>query len=224
MNLQKAKTTSRKFYGKWLYKVSLSIKGAAVFRSRTLPSVIEFCDDTITEYSSYTYEGRALAHRKEIRELASFLLLHPADIWSKRIERGQIDFYTNEKSFYDDIVDQFKECLLHRFEPAEGSEALLDATSTVIVKKLPHNKYNYRVYLLPHKMAYDAEGKQKYITWLKQQERITCTPAIENWFYKTEWNWDRRYVLVEDEQTLLMLKLRNSEVVGRIYKFVVSDK
>jgi hypothetical protein len=74
-------------------------------------------------------------------------------------------------------------------------------------------------------MAGDKEGKQKYIAWLKTQEdRVTCTPAVEKWFMTTDWNWDRRYILVQDESTLLMLKLRNSEVVGRIYNYVVSDK
>jgi hypothetical protein len=31
-------------------------------------------------------------------------------------------------------------------------------------------------------------------------------------------------VLVEDEGTLLMMKLRNSDVVGTVYNYVVTDK
>jgi hypothetical protein len=78
---------------------------------------------------------------------------------------------------------------------------------------------------MPHKMAKDREGKQKYLAWLKSQApRITCTPAIERWFLTTDWNWDRRYVLVEDESTLLMMKLRGADVVGRVYNFIVCDK
>jgi hypothetical protein len=74
-------------------------------------------------------------------------------------------------------------------------------------------------------MSGDRDGKQQYLNWIKKQnEKITLTPAVESWFIKTDWNWDRRYVLVEDEATLIMLKLRNSEVVGRIYNYVVSDK
>jgi hypothetical protein len=69
------------------------------------------------------------------------------------------------------------------------------------------------------------EDKNKYIDWIKTQDpRITCTPALEKWFINTDWNWDRRYVLVEDEATVLMMKLRNTEVVGTVYKFVISDK
>ena len=74
-------------------------------------------------------------------------------------------------------------------------------------------------------MSNDVEGKKKHIEWIKSQApRITCTDAVENWFIKTDWNWDRRYVLVDSEQTLLMLELRNAAVVGRIYKYVVTDK
>ena len=53
---------------------------------------------------------------------------------------------------------------------------------------------------------------------------MTCTHAVSTWFVDTDWNWDRRYILVEDEQSLLMLKLRGSEVVGKIHNFVISDK
>jgi hypothetical protein len=223
MNPPKAKSTSRKFYGKWLFKVSLALGSASIFREHSLQSIIDFCNNTVV-YSPYSIFGRAAPYRAEIKELATFLSTYTDDIWSKRIESDQIDLYTNDRAFYDAVVSQFSEKIIHRFEPAAGADQLLDSTGTIIVKKLPHNRYNYRVYLQPHKMAQDTEGKEKYISWLKQQDRITCTPAIQEWFYKTNWNWDRRYVLVEDEQTLLMLKLRNSEVVGRIYKFEVSDK
>jgi hypothetical protein len=71
-------------------------------------------------------------------------------------------------------------------------------------------------------MRGDKEAKKQYIDWIKKQSpRITFTDAIATWFLSTEWNWDRRYVLVEDDHTLLLLKLRNSEVVGRIYNYVI---
>jgi len=92
-------------------------------------------------------------------------------------------------------------------------------------KKLPHNKYQFRVYLLPHKLAGDTEEKEKFINWMKtQNSKIRLTDTVIKWFMHTDWNWDRRYILVEDEPTLLMLKLRNSSVVGRIYNYVISDK
>lgn len=224
-NLQKTKTTNRKFYNKWLYKVSLKIQGAGMFRIRSLEDVREFCLSEREEHNKHSFAYRSWDHKDELLDLANFLLTQKDKEWSKRIETKIIDFYTNDREFYESLSKEFYDYLIHRFEPSQESKDLLDSASSIIVKKLPHDRYRYRVYLLPHKLKGDKEAKNKYISWIKAQEdRITCTPAIESWFIRTDWNWDRRYVLVEDEKTLLMLKLRNAEVVGRIYNFVIPDK
>jgi hypothetical protein len=223
----KIKITNRKFYNKWLYKISLNVTGAGMFRVRTLDDIRAFCLGTEVEKmsSSHSLNTRAHGNRENILALAEFLLGQDSSLWSKRIETHQMDFYTNDKNFYDEISKKFEHILLHKFEPSEESKDLLDQPQTIVAKKLPHNRYNFKVYLLPHKLKGDKEAKKKYVEWLKSQSpRITCTKAVESWFVKTDWNWDRRYVLVEDEKTLLMLKLRNSEAVGRIYNYVICDK
>lgn len=220
---QKTKKTSRKFYGKWLYKVSLEAAGAAMFRIRTLENLIEFCNANQLDDRPYSLVNRAWHNRETLLKLALFLSTYDVKTWTKRIEQNTIDFYSNDPQFYEQLSNQFEELLTHRFEPDEGSLDLLEQPQTILAKKLPHNRYQYKAYLLPHKLANDREGKHKYIEWLKTQTpRITCTPAVEQWFIKTEWNWDRRYVLVEDEHTLLMLKLRNAEVIGRVYNYVIA--
>ncbi len=229
MNKSKTKITNRKFYNKWLYKISLIVVGGGMFRVRTLDDIKEFClqtdIDDKTNSSGYNLNAKAYNNREIILELTEFLLGQDSSLWSKRIQTNQIDFYTNDVNFYESLSKKFDSIMLHRFEPGLESKDLLDQPQTIVTKKLPHNKYNFKVYLLPHKLKGDKEAKKKYVDWLKSQSpRITCTKAVENWFIKTDWNWDRRYVLVEDERTLLMLKLRNSEAVGRVYNYVISDK
>ena len=222
---QKTKKTNRKFYNKWLYKVSLSISGASVFRQTHLNNIESYCSESSDDRRSWSLSSKIYNNKEQLIFLANFLKKFPEDTWAKRIETNNIDFYSNDKKFYDSLSLEFEDQLIHRFEPSEEAIDLLSEELCILSKKLPHNRYTYRVYLLPHKMAGDREGKEKYISWLKNQhEKITCTPAIETWFVKTDWNWDRRYVLVEDEQTLLMMKLRNSEVVGKIYRYVICDK
>lgn len=221
----KAKITSRKFYGKWLYKVSLEQEGVSIFRNLSPDLVVKWADEPkMPRYYSFYEEKKSWPHRELLKEIAEFLMQYPQDIWSKRIEHNQIDVYSNDKAFYIALCEKFDARVLHKFEPAEGTLEQLADAFTMIVKKLPHDRYNYRVYLQPHKLAGKPDEKRKFVDWLKIQSRITCTSAIEQWFIKTEWNWDRRYVLVEDEPTLLMLKLRNSDAIGRVYKFVVGDK
>jgi len=221
----KAKQTTRKFYNKWSYKVSLDIKGAGIFRNIPLTDIDNYCLKC-NEQTSYRHslETKVYHNKEQISELANFLLGYDQNIWAKRIENSSIDLYTNDRDFYTAVSEKFKDFVNLRFEPGTGID-ILNNPQVIIGKKLPHNKYNFRVYLLPHKMNGDKEEKEKFINWMQNQvPRIRLTKSVTDWFMHTDWNWDRRYILVEDEPTLLMLKLRNSSVVGRIYNYVISDK
>lgn len=226
MQSQKIKYTSHKFYGKWLYKVTLNLRGCAMLRLHTIDVIKEFCKGPEPEIDRYRYKLEYWHNREEILALCEFLESYDKSLYSTRVERHCIDLYTNDLDFYNTAVIKFAVQLKHCFEPAADAVDILNQNkNSIAVKKLPKDRYNYRVYLLPHKMANDLLGKKRYIDWLKTQvPRVTCTPAVEKWFLATDWNWDRRYILVEDDQTMLMMKLRNAEVVGKIYNFVISDK
>lgn len=226
MKSDKIKLTSRKFYNKWLYKITLRQPGCQIFRYKNINGIKEFCFQEEAECRTYSVYHKAFLNKDNILQLCEFFERYDKSIWSKRIELSNLDIYTNDYDFYKDFVKEFYDHVLHQFEPTtETKELLQNNSSTVAVKKLPHNKYQYRVYLLPHKMAKDREGKQKYLDWLKGQgDKVTCSEAVQSWFLLTDWNWDRRYILVEDESMLLMLKLRNSEVIGRVYNYIVCDK
>lgn len=219
------KTTSRKFYNKWLYKVTLRVKGAAVFRHSGFEKVREACETAREGSYLNSLQNKIIANKDTILQVVSLLENYNSSEWTKRVEGDAIDFYTNSIDLYNAVSKELKELVIQRFEPSQEALDLLDDSTTIVAKRLPHGLYEYKVYLLPHKMANDKEGKKRYIDWLKAQgDRVTCTRAVEDWFIKTDWNWDRRYILVDTEQTLLMLKLRNAEVVGRVYKYIVTDK
>ena len=114
-----------------------------------------------------------------------------------------------------------------RLNAEELSNRLINETANpniIAAKKLPHNRYRYKVYLQPHKSK-DKTNKSRYVSWCASQgDKIRMSEAVKTWFIATDWNWDRRYILVDDESTLLMLKLRNSDFVGKIYEYVVVDK
>jgi hypothetical protein len=189
-----------------------------------IPEILNHYNEDESAY--FVSHRKAVANKEAIINLCEFLSAYDKDTYSLRIERSRLDIYTNDVDFYETLSIQCQLELVHRFQPSAANvEILKDSQNSITVDKLPKGKYQYRVYLLPHKMSKDREGKQRYLNWLKSQSpRITCTPAIERWFLVTDWNWDRRYVLVEDESTLLMMKLRGADVVGRVYNFIVCDK
>jgi hypothetical protein len=149
--------------------------------------------------------------------------LDPKD-YAKRIETNVLDIYTNDADIFNHFYNEFNSLVRLAFKP--HPELINDDVNghTVLVKKLPHDRYKFKVFLQPHKIS-SQEEKQNYISWLEKQEpKINVTDTVKDWFYKTHWNWDRRYMYVEDEQMLLMLKLKNPEALGTIYTFAISDK
>lgn len=222
----KARRTRRKFYGKWLYKVTVRVSGVSIFRLKSVDDVLIFCagDPPVDAYS-FTTRERAYEHRKDISLIASTVSTWNSELWTKRIEGDILDLYTNEKAYYDEAATKLSKILVAKYEPIDSILKALDDPTNVIVKKYPHKIYKHKVYLLPHKMVNDPAIRTHYLDWLAQQNpRILITEAVKKWFINTNWNWDRRYVLFEDEKTLLMLKLRNSEVMGKVYNYVLTDK
>jgi len=210
-----------------MYKVGLKIEGCAILRGRPINTVKFVFGQDMDEKVFYPqWRTKSFVNRSSIIRFCEFMEKFPEDEYALRIENDRLDVYTNNQDLYDTLSTTCEENIIHRFQPDINNLHILNRPQhTIIVKKLPKNRYNYRVYLLPHKMPSRSEDKKKYINWIKTQDpRRTCTPALEKWFFTTDWNWDRRYVLVEDEATVLMMKLRNAEVIGTVYKFVISDK
>lgn len=221
----KPNITKRKFYGKWLYKTSLRIPGVAILRMYSLQDVITFLNQIHSnENLKYSYHKKAYANREIIISLCTYLQTLHSNDWFKRIEVNNIDLYTNNQDVYKYIVEQYSDILLLASEPDSNRVEEYEDHHHIVCDKLPHNKYRYKVYLKPHKMKNDRSAKLDYINWLNQQNAVKISAAVKDWFIRTEWNWDRRYILVEDHKTLLFLHMRNSEALGKVYEYILADK
>ena len=231
-NLQmtlKKKTTKRKFYGKWLYKITINAPGIGILRSKSPSEVVLFLKSANTTDQRYYHNNSTIAKAINNQAQLSSICLFIKDIdpiqFAKRIEQQSVDFYTNDKNLYNEFCDKFMDAIIHHFEPDENSIALFKNQYTIVAKKLPHDRFKYRVYLKPHNLKNDIDSKKQFLDWIdNQKDKILITDTVKTWFITTEWNWDRRYMLVDDEKTLIMLKMRSSEAVGKIYEYVISDK
>lgn len=220
----KHKYTNRKFYNKYMFKISMNMPGVSIYRMKTL-------EQTIAELNSNEpYKGlvtdtvtKAFKNKSNLTKLSLFLINLQGD-YIKRIERDTIDFYTNDENVHKSFCDTFSAVIKTSYTPpAEYIEAL-DSNKYIICKKLPHNKYKFKVYLLPHKLKHNKEDKIKYVNWLEKQKTVHISPLTKKWFILTDWYWDRRYVYAEDEKSLILMQMRNPNVIGRVYEYLVSDK
>jgi hypothetical protein len=200
---KKIKQTTRKFYNKWSYKVSFNLKGISALR-------VLSCQEVAAKSVS-----------EDVRSFALELDKVDTSKYCKRLESQIIDIYTNDAEIFQHFYDKFNHCVRHAFSP--GVDPIGDG-NIIVAKKLPHDRYQYKVFLQPHKIE-NPDEKRNFLTWLDTQgSRVNITKTVKNWFYKTNWNWDRRYMYVEDDKTLLMLKLKCSAALGTVYSYRISDK
>ncbi len=222
----KIKYTNRKFYNKWVYKVSLLIPGVSVMRINSIEKLIDFDKELPPEGNGYRQSilAKAYSNKYYISNLARILNRNHKDTYAKRIESNRIDIYTNDKNICDAIEKDLSDKIVYISVPDNNQLDILN-TGLIPVEKLPHGSYKYKVYLLPHKFKNDISAKFKYLFWLDQQNpKILISEKVKRWFIDTNWNWDRRYIYVQDENTLLLLKLRSSEAMGRVYEYSIVDK
>jgi len=220
------KYTNKRFYNKWIYKVTLTVKGGYIFRNHSFDDIRLYLLGTPpANFHFYDHKKLALANQDTILEIISFLENNKGKEYGKRIEGNFLDFYTNDVIFYQDMIKVFEPIVRHGFEPFPGMEDDVLNSTMIFAKKLPHNKYRFKVYLLPHKLKHDIDLKRSFLTWIDSQSpRVLISDAVKKWFIDTDWNWDRRYVLVEDDKTLFMMQLRNSEVMGKVHEYRLVDK
>lgn len=215
----KIKTSKKKFYNKYDYKITLNIDGCECLRYHSISDSKKFLENKIFPryYLSETRKIKISENRKTLIDFCETLLEYEAGKWKKRIEANNIDIFTESYDLINDLKQKFIENVSSIYKPANNIEPF-----TLQVKKFPDDRYKYRVFLLPHKLKNNEHEKEKYLTWIKsQQNKIKISYSVEQWFMRTVWNWDPRYILVDEESTLLMLKLRNPEIVGRVYKFKI---
>lgn len=225
----KSKQTKRKFYNKWLYKITLNIPGIYAFRYLGLAKD----DEQLTSSELFQRVGPYIAsstrlklqqNQSSIVNLSNSLQGYDPKEWGMRVEGDCVDLYTNNKDIFDMLSKKFSKQTTRRFEPQADTIDLLD-TGVYVAKKYPFDQYKYKVFLLPHKFDRDKKKKQDYIKWLETQgDKVRMTDTTKDWFKTWNYNWDRRYMYVEDDKTLLLIKLRNPEALGKVYKYVVADK
>lgn len=206
--MKNSKPTKRKFYNKWLYKITLCIRGIDCFR---------YSDISMAPTRKYvdTFYLHALGN-----ELASV----EKSQWGKRIECNNIDIYTNDRDLFLRLSNRFSEVTIHRFEPHDEYQ-LSENSNVYIVNQYPHGKFRYKVFLSPHKLSNEKDRKIQFLTWVDTQgDRVRISDSVRDWFLHMNWNWDRRYMYVEDEKTLMMLKMRESDALGKVYKYLLADK
>jgi hypothetical protein len=156
--LQKPKITNKKFYNKFIYKVSLELPGAHALRQLSYDQIINFIavPPSHSHYQPVPNRGYMdwrvklgnTIHNngKTWSKIISLFSGVPKKDLSFRVEGKSLDVYTNDVSLYNEVSHQCNDITIQRWQPATGMEdILLNSRREIFVDRLPHGQYNYRV-------------------------------------------------------------------------------
>lgn len=200
--------TRRKFYNKWLYKITLESVNLYVFR---VYSFKRLC---------YHIKYKTVTIHPEIANLVNLLSAVPNTSWAKRLENlSTIHIYTNSKDLVMQIQSQLPNRVVKMYEPDPRYLSNLNTNNTILVKKLPHRRYKHKVFI---RLLDDSlETKTSIMNWIfSKNPHIKCTKNTKRWFLTANWDFGARSILVEDEQHIMLLKLYHPDLVCKIYNFV----
>ena len=117
---QKTKQTNKKFYGKWLYKVSFLFEGCALLRSKSFDELEHFCNGPDPDSYRHSLSQRAWNNRENLLKLCVAIKPYTRDIYNLRIEGNILDVYTNDESFYIHTSTELEEFVRVRFKTPNG--------------------------------------------------------------------------------------------------------
>ena len=217
--LKKCETT-KLFWGKYLYKLTVRNGIGAIFRDKNLSYAREVLDTLQQQYE----EGDPLIVTRYFRETPvtelSFLdarklykFLSKTDDYMLRIEGSNTSVYSNNREWIHTLKSAMnKDNLLELWEPNPDHLSHLEP-NTIIVDK--SNGYNFKVTLGPG--VGDTSG---FANWAKHNpNQVRVGPQLQHNLEHNSYASDM-YFYARDEKTLNLCELMLSNI-RRIDKLVV---
>jgi hypothetical protein len=223
--LPKIQPTNRKFYNKWFNKLSFHLPGGRMLSFHSTSDLINFITfpDKVTGRWQKVSVANMVSAKQDWLKFIFLLNTIPSGGFQKRSESDVINIYTNDENFIKSAKQDLGHRLVEIFEPTEESMKLLDTEEKIlIVKKLPYNKFNFRVIIKPHRL--NQLQREQFIQFLDNSPGIGLQDSVRNFIRTNEMNWDRRYIYVDTEKTLTMLKIACADAVSTIHRYVINDK
>jgi len=208
MTLQKLQT-KKLFYGRWPYKVSTRIQGAAYIRYRGFDNLHNLvkAKDAITGILATDME-------RYLDRLAPYV----NDI-QLRIEHYTVNMFCENRTMYDRLCRDFEPWLESITEPASDDDlaVLLNRKKIILCNELPEGQYQYRVSF----KTMPPDTKNTLGTWASNNcpDRIGISNTNKEQFDR-HWPWANIWLYVKDSPTLTMLALVSQGYISKVEEYI----
>jgi hypothetical protein len=195
--------TSKLYFGKWLYRIETTVPGASLIKHRSIDEVREFCfEDRGRMWGrQYTTNDKA--------QLADFLSVVEPFLKNDIKLRGEwntLNFYLNDVNLYQDMATSLENWIISITEPASAADAeALHNAAQVLRDTLPHNKFQYRVYI---RTSMPQHERIKLAKWLENYpDTVKTSKGTLKWMIAYKPFFQDPFIYVADRNQLMLVTL-----------------
>lgn len=192
MLLQK---TRKLYYGKWAYKISLTIpEGCTILRRSN---------------GELSFYRRGFRNDNDIDAFIEKMSLIPNKIFKTRKEYRSFTFFCDNQNDYESIKTHLSYWIYEAHEP-ENVETLdfliKNGVKKIICKNYPHEKFRFKIKINKHM---SSELRHKFLDWcLNFKDQINFPNFTKDWLKDHYgWSYSDPYFYVENEKLLTMIRL-----------------
>lgn len=212
--------TNKLFYGKWLYKIETKTPGASLIKHWGFERVRSACEHGGNKFSGRTFTD---AEKKHLSEYLKSIEPYFNRELKTRVEHNTLNFFINDYQLYKDLSKVLEKWVVSLTEPVNETEArsLQEKSSTVLCNHLPHNKYQYRVYI---KSMMPNHQRQQFKEWLSNyRDKIHYSKSTEEWLNGKTYYSQSPFLYIEEQGLLLMIRLYLGSWVKKTHEFVLRN-
>lgn len=210
---------SKLFFGKWFYRIECVQDGASRIKHAGADRVEQWC---LSSVPTSPWERKI-----DNQALYNFLLAVKPFLKNKnlqiRVEGSHFNLYCNELELVEKINKALSKWIRRITGPTSQEEInflLTNSNKKVLCKKLPKNRYKYKLFL---NYNISDDRRLKFYQWASNYgEQIYFTESASKWLLgETLWWSTVPYMYVENDKTLSMVGLYLGSDVRKIQEHIL---
>jgi len=211
--------TKKRFFGKWLYKIETSTPGASLIKHWGVEASQNFCKNPNDHRWRKHY---TTADKEQLLEYIKIVEPFLNKDLQMRAEWNTLNFYLNDQTLYNQLKTSLAKWVTGITEPVlEDLDSLTEKGCPVLCKELPHNKFQYRIYL---RYSMPVNIRLNFATWLENyDDNIRPSKGTVNWLRSRSPYFQDPFVYVTDHNLLLMVKLFLGNYARKTEEFVLRN-
>jgi hypothetical protein len=219
----KRSKTNKLFYGRYPYKISCEVLGAYLIVREGIEETKDICNNIIKPHLQFWYDNywKKNIDKSNLSAFAKSLEPFVGKDLKFRTEGRIFDIYCLNREIFEKLEKNLSEWIREITEPNSKKELEFLTNSgpkKIVCQKLPHGKFQYRVYV---RYKTDIAIRIKFKNWIDQYgDKVRLPGQTYDWFTMgNRWAWTPNFY-VEDSATLSMVGIFLGNAIQKIEEFV----